>query len=75
MSRVEAFDQAQQPAPFSKSLTSQSACKNNFGAHIVEGRKEGRTAGRKEGRKEAKNGGRGKKVIITLFYEGGRFQF
>ena len=42
MSRVEAFDQAQQPAPFSKSLTSQSACKNNFGAHIVEGRKEGR---------------------------------
>ena len=42
MSRVEAFDQAQQPAPFSKSLTSQSACKNNFGAHIVEGRKEWR---------------------------------
>ena len=40
MSRVEAFDQAQQPAPFSKSLTSQSACKNNFGARIVEGRKE-----------------------------------
>ena len=63
MSWVEAFDQAQQPAPFSKSLSSQSACKNNFGEHIVEGRKEG------------KNGGRGKKVIITLFYEGGRFQF
>ena len=63
MSWVEAFDQAQQPAPFSKSLSSQSACKNNFVEHIVEGRKEG------------KNGGRGKKVIITLFYEGGRFQF
>ena len=60
MSRVEAFDHAQQPAP---ALSSQSACKNNFGEHIVEGRKEG------------KNGGRGKKVIITLFYEGGRFQF
>lgn len=63
MSRVEAFDQAQQPAPFSKSLTSQSACKNNFGEHIVEERTEG------------KNGVSGKKVTITLFYERGRFQF
>ena len=39
MSRVEAFDHAQQPAP---ALSSQSACKNNFGEHIVEERKEGR---------------------------------
>ena len=31
--------------------------------------------GRKEGRKEGKNGGSGKKVIISLFYEGGRIQF
>ena len=60
MSRVEAFDHAQQPAP---ALSSQSACKNNFGEHIVEGRKEG------------KNGGSGKKVILSLFYEGGRIQF
>ena len=64
MSRVEAFDHAQQPAP---ALSSQSACKNNFGEHIVEGRKEGR--------KEGKNGGSGKKVILSLFYEGGRIQF
>ena len=63
MSRVEAFDQAHQPAAFSKSLTSQSACKKNFGEHIVEGRKEGQ------------NGERGKKVIITLFAEGSRFPF
>ena len=45
MSRVEAFDHAQQPAP---ALSSQSACKNNFGEHIVEERKEGRKEGRKE---------------------------
>ena len=29
----------------------------------------------KEGRKEGKKGGRGKEVIITLFYGRGRFQF
>ena len=28
-----------------------------------------------EGRKEGKNGGSGRKVIISLFYEGGRIQF
>ena len=38
-----------------------------LGEHIVEGRKEGR--------KEGKNGGSGKKVILSLFYEGGRIQF
>ena len=48
-----------------KSLSSQSACKNNFGERISW----------TEGRKEGKNGGSGRKVIITLFYEGGRFQF
>ena len=37
--------------------------------------KEGGKEGRKEGRKEGKNGGSGKKVIISLFYEGGRIQF
>ena len=47
----------------SSSLSLQIACKNNFGENIVEGRKEG------------KKGGRGKKVVITLFYDGGRFQF
>ena len=50
MSRVEAFDHAQQPAP-APALSSQSACKNNFGEHIVEERKEGRKEGRKEWRK------------------------
>lgn len=44
MSRVEALDHAQQPAP---ALSSQSACKNNFGEHIVEGRKEGKKEWRK----------------------------
>ena len=29
----------------------------------------------KEGRKEGKNGESGRKVIISLFYEGGRIQF
>ena len=28
-----------------------------------------------DGRKERKKGGRGKKVIITLLYDEGRFQF
>ena len=63
MSLGEAFDQGQQTAPFFKSLFSQSVCKNNFGEHIVDGRKEG------------KKGGRGKKVIITLLHDEGRFQF
>ena len=41
------------------------ACKTNFSEHMVEERKE---LSKPERREE-----RGKKVIITLFYEGGRF--
>ena len=49
MSRGEAFDQAEQQAPLFKSLSSQSACKNNFGDHIVEEVKEGKRERREEG--------------------------